>query len=294
LICVGLWTVSIDKLLIKCMKIKIKSFFKIIFLIAIISTIAMYWYDQYVYYFTDDYALDEWDLCSEDSNVAVINIHGDIYTYLIETEDYEESDSVSSEYIIDVINEIEWDDSIKYVIIEIDSWGGSPVGSEEIMNAIKRMTKPTIAVIRESGVSGGYIIASGADKIYASEISEVGGIGVTMSYLDYTQMNRIDGVTYQQLSSGKFKDTGDPDKILTAEEKVLLMRDVRIMHDAIVKMIADNRGLDIAEVERLADGSTMLGLMAKENGLIDGIGDLYSVEDLIMDELGTDLEMCIY
>ena len=162
------------------------------------------------------------------------------------------------------------------------------------MNAIKRMTKPTIAVIRESGVSGGYIIASGADKIYASEISEVGGIGVTMSYLDYTQMNRIDGLTYQQLSSGKFKDTGDPDKILTAEEKVLLMRDVRIMHDAIVKMIADNRGLDIAEVEKLSDGSTMLGLMAKENGLIDGIGDLYSVEDLIMDELGTDLEMCIY
>ena len=276
------------------MKLKIKSILKIAFLIAIISTIAMYWYDQYVYYFTDDYALDEWDLCSEDSNVAVINIHGDIYTYLIETEDYEESDSVSSEYIIDVINEIEWDDSIEYVIIEIDSWGGSPVGSEEIMNAIKRMTKPTIAVIRESGVSGGYIIASGADKIYASEISEVGGIGVTMSYLDYTQMNRIDGVTYQQLSSGKFKDTGDPDKILTAEEKVLLMRDVRIMHDAIVKMIADNRGLDIAEVEKLSDGSTMLGLMAKENGLIDGIGDLYSVEDLIMDELGTDLEMCIY
>ena len=110
------------------MKLKIKSILKIAFLIAIISTIAMYWYDQYVYYFTDDYAYDEWDVCSEDSNVAVINIHGDIYTYLIETEDYEESDSVSSEYIIDVINEIEWDDSIEYVIIEIDSWGGSPVG----------------------------------------------------------------------------------------------------------------------------------------------------------------------
>ena len=73
------------------MKEKIKIILKIIFLLAIISTIAMYWYDQYNYYFGKypEYSM----ACPEDSNVAVINIHGNIVTYLTESSYQEESDS---------------------------------------------------------------------------------------------------------------------------------------------------------------------------------------------------------
>lgn len=285
------------------MKEKIKKTLKIIFLLVIVLTIAMYWYDQYNYYFGGYSEYPE--MCPEGSNVAIINIHGDIVTYLTEPAYPEESDStpsdsalpsdsVSSEEIVAYIDEIEQNSSIKALIVEIDSYGGYPVASEEIMNAIKKMTKPTIAVIRESAASGGYLIASAADRIYASEMSDVGGIGVTFSYLDYSQKNKEEGVIYQQLSSGKFKDTGDPDKELTAEEKELYMRDIKILHEAFVRRVADNRGLDIEKVEKLADGSTMLGKAAKENGLIDEIGDIYDAEEWIKNELKIEPYACVY
>ncbi len=199
-----------------------------------------------------------------------------------------------SEEIVAYIDEIEKNSNIAVVIVEIDSYGGYPVASEEIMNALKRMTKPTIAVIREGAVSGAYLIASGADRIYASEMSDVGGIGITMSYLDYSQQNKEEGIIYQQLSSGKFKDTGNPDKELTAEEKELYMRDIKILHEAFVKRVAENRGLDIEKVEKLADGSTMLGKAAKENGLIDEIGSIYDAQEWIKQELGMEPEICVY
>lgn len=279
------------------MREKIKKTLKIIFLFAIILTIAMYWYDQYNYYFGEysEYSI----VCPESSNVAVINIHGYIITYLAEPSCPEEScptpsDSVSSEEIVAHIDEIEKNNNIKAVIVEIDSPGGYPVASEEIMNALKRMTKQTIAVIREGAASGAYLIASGADRIYASEMSDVGGIGITMSYLDYSQKNRQEGITYQELSSGKFKDTGSPDKELTAEEKELYMRDIKILHESFVKRVAENRGLDIEKVEKLADGSTMLGRAAKENGLIDEIGDINNAKNWIREQLGIEPEICVY
>lgn len=278
---------------------KIKTILKTIFFLAIILTMAMYWYDQYTYYFKNEYASENLAQCPEGSNVAVINIHGAIFTYLIEPSCPEESDStlsdsVSSEEIVAFIDEIEKDNNIKAVIVEIDSYGGSPVASEEIMSALKGMTKPTIAVIREGGISGAYLIATGADKIYASEMSDVGGIGITMSYLDYSQQNKEEGIIYQQLSSGKFKDTGDPDKELTSEEKELFMRDIEILHEAFVKRVAENRKLDIEKVEKLADGSIMLGKAAKENGLIDEIGDIYSAEAWIRKELKIEPAICVY
>ncbi|MCX6759454.1 MAG: signal peptide peptidase SppA [Candidatus Nealsonbacteria bacterium] len=279
------------------MKEKIKLVFKTIFLIAIVSTIAMYWYDQYNYYFGEyyEYTLD----CPLGSNVALIKIQGEIVTYGTELVDSESSETVSeditsSETVVEYINQIEGDDYMEAIIVEIDSYGGSPVASEEIMNALKRTTKPTVAVIREGGVSGAYLIASGADIIFASEMSDIGGIGITMSYLDYSQQNKQEGIIYQQLSLGKFKDTGDPDKNLTTEEKELLMRDIKILHEAFVRRVAENRGLDIEKVEKLADGSTMLGIAAKENGLIDEIGDINDAKNWLREQFTIEPEICVY
>ena len=291
-------------------KERIKNVCWFVFIIAIVLTIAMYWYDQYVFYsmdgydytedeFTDEEYLNEEPWCLRSDNVALINIHGDIVTYLpvsayTEEGSYDFSDSVSSEDIIFYIDEIEKNNNIKAIILEIDSYGGYPVASEEIMNAIKRAKKPTIALIREGCASGAYLAASGADKIYASEMSDVGSIGVTMSYLDYSQQNKKEGIIYQQLSSGKFKNAGDPNKELTEEEKELYMRDINIMHEAFVKKVAENRGLETEQVEKIADGSTMMGKAAKENGLIDEIGDIYDVQDWIRKEFDIEPSICVY
>lgn len=84
----------------------------------------------------------------------------------------------------------------------------------------------------------------------------------------------------------------NPDKSLTYEERQLLERDLDIMHENFVQAVAENRGLDIAEVRKMADGSSMLGEMALEKGLIDRIGGYYEVEEYLEELIGEEVEVC--
>ncbi len=247
------------------MKQRIKKGLPAALSVIIILTIGMFWFDQinyYLYYYSSGDGKVE---CWEGDNVALIRVQGEIVTYdnwYGYTEGYED-DIVSSDRIVSYIQNADERDHIKAIIIEIDSYGGLAVAAEEIMNAIRRVNKPTVAVIRESGLSAGYLVATGADYIFASEMSDVGSIGITMSYLDYSEQNRREGVIYQELSSGKFKDVGNKDKNLTQEERDLLMRDITESHNLFVRKVAENRGMEVEEVEKLADGSSMLGKRQK-------------------------------
>ena len=236
-------------------------------------------------YYESNVEADEYT-SNEGCNVTLINLHG-----FLDTDVYEDGD-VSSRNITRLIENTESDKNIKAIVLDIDSEGGYMVPAEEIMTALKRATKPTVALIRGIGLSSAYIAATGADAIFASKYSDVGSIGVTMSYSDNSRKNQMEGLTYNQLSTGKFKDTLDPNKPLTYEEKQLLMRDLQIAHENFVKAVAENRGLDIEKVRAMADGSTMPGEMALENGLIDHIGGLYEVEKYLEAEIGEPAVVC--
>lgn len=215
--------------------------------------------------------------CSVSNGIATININGYITSYVLRAKDGSEpKDEVSSDEVVACINKIAKSNSVKGLIVRINSTGGNPEASEEIANAIQRLNKPNVSVIRESGDSGAYLIASATNRIFASEFSDVGGIGVTNSYLDNSQKDMQDGLTFNQLSVGQFKDTGNPDKPLTPAEETLLMRDVNILYQDFIQKVADNRKLAVDKVKQLADGSSMLGKQAKDNGLIDEIGDINS------------------
>ena len=115
---------------------------------------------------------------------------------------------------------------------------------------------------------------------------------MTFSYLDYTKQNQNEGITFNQISSGKYKDLMNSDKPLTNEERNLLERDLDIIHENFVQAVAENRHLEIEKVRALADGSSMLGAMALENGLIDKIGGLYEVKEYLKEKIGEDVEIC--
>jgi len=231
-------------------------------------------------------------------NIAGIELHGELLTYIspenYDAEGYVITDQTASEDIVATIDEAEKDDSMEVIILEVDSVGGSPVAAEEIAKALKAAKKPTVALIREYGNSAAYYAATGADIIFASVNSDVGGIGVTMSYLDYSKQNETEGITYQQISSGKLKDAGDPDKPLTDEEKAYLQRDTMILHENFVKAVSVNRGIDIEKMRELADGSSMMGEMALENGLIDNIGGMAEVEKYLESEYNIETAICWY
>lgn len=245
-------------------------------------------------YFTPDDAPD--DASTDACNVMGIELHGDLITY-IAPESIDENGNIvnderASEDIVIAINEAEADESVKAIILEIDSYGGYPVAAEEIAQAIKKAKKPTIALVRGAATSAAYWAATGANIIFASALSDIGGIGVTFSYVDNYKRNMKDGLTYNSLSAGKFKDYGDPDKPLTNEEREMIMRDLNIVHENFIQAVAANRNLDIGEVRALANGSSMPGQMALENGLIDRIGGMDEVKDYLKEKIGEDTEVC--
>lgn len=232
-------------------------------------------------------------------NVVGIEIRGCIMTYI---PDNAESlagsvDSsceaiTSSEEVVSKIKEATGNPNIKAVLLEIDSGGGSPVGAEEIASALKVLDKPSIAWVRESAYSAAYLVASAADTVIASNSSDIGSIGVTMSYVDNAKQNVKDGLTYNQLTTGKYKDTGTPDRALTADERSLIQRDLDIILENFIQAVATNRSLSVAKVTALADGSTMLGRMALRNGLIDQLGTQEEVWEKLEADIKEKPEVC--
>ena len=267
-----------------------KYFFKRLSIIILVLTVITFWTEQYCLNFLDD-SIEE-----KSCNIFNIKLQGSLITY-ISNEGKDEFgnqlwNETSSEDIISAIEQAEENENIKAIVLEIDSLGGGPVAAEEVANALKRAKKPTIALIREWGISAAYYAASGADIIFASQNSTVGSIGITMSYLDYAKENEEDGLTYNRLTAGKFKDMFNPDKPLADEERKLIERDLKILHENFIKAVADNRNIDIEKVRLLADGSDMLGHMALGNGLIDQIGGRYEVEEYLGEKIGGEIEIC--
>ncbi len=223
---------------------------------------------MFLFGFADSYY--NYDVVSDGTcNVAVLPIEGVILPF---TGYAEYGLTTTPSYVRDFITTAEADPSIAGILFEINSPGGAPVAAEQIAEYIKSSELPTVSLIGDIGTSGGYLVAASADTIIASAMSQVGSIGVTMSYLDNSLYNEIEGYTYVELASGKFKDTGSPDKPLTDEERELLMRDVNIVHEEFVKAVAALRNKTVEEIQALADGSSMTGKQAETAGLIDKIG----------------------
>lgn len=230
---------------------------------------------------------------SQQCNVQGINVHGRMFTYVPETDSIPDlTDSTASEHIVAQIDAAEKNDDIQALLIEIDSVGGSPVAGEEIAKALSMSKKPSVALIRQTGASAAYWAASGANYIIASENSDVGSIGVTASFVDNVQKNKREGISFNQLSAGTFKDYGSPDKSLTDSERSLIMRDVQIIHKNFINAVAQNRKMPVQSVAAIADGSTVLGARALELGLIDQIGGYAETNQYLEKTIGKKAEIC--
>lgn len=221
-------------------------------------------------------------------NIAVVPIVGEIIPYAGADKDGSGNElppTTNADDVLSAIRKAETDSNIRGILVRIDSGGGSGVPAEIIANALKRTSLPVVALIREIGASAAYLVATGARTIIASPFSDVGSIGVTMSYLSNAGKNAKEGLQYVPLKSGQFKDAGNPDKILTSAERSLFERDLKIYHEQFVKEVAENRNLPVEQVAKLADGSSMPGALAFENGLVDALGDQETAKVWFADNL---------
>lgn len=180
----------------------------------------------------------------------------------------------SADDAIKSLDELNKDESVKGVILEIDSPGGNVVASKQLADKVKSLNKPVVSLVKESAASGAYWIASASDWIVADELSVIGSIGVTGSYLQFSELMKKYGVEYERLVAGDVKDLGTPYKELTTEEKKILQSRINEIQAYFVNDVASSRKLSAEIIKKINDGSFYLGEESKKLGLIDEFGNI--------------------
>jgi len=117
------------------------------------------------------------------NKIAVMNIRG---TITFSPQFFMES--VAPDDVFSMIERIEEDPTIKGALFVINSGGGSVVASREIAQAVKSMEKPTVCWMGDVAASGAYWVASACDHIMADPLTMTGSIGVTASYLEFSEL----------------------------------------------------------------------------------------------------------
>lgn len=181
-----------------------------------------------------------------------------------------------SEDIVRQIKKYREDSSIKGIVLRIDSPGGAVGPSQEIYKEVLKTTegKKVVASMGGLAASGGYYIASAANRIFANPGTITGSIGVIMAFSNFEELMKKLGLKTTVIKSGKFKDVGSPVRELTEEERKILQSVSDDIHGQFIEAVAKGRNLKIESVKELADGRIFSGRQAKESGLIDELGTL--------------------
>ena len=168
------------------------------------------------------------------------------------------------------------DQTIKAIVLRINSPGGSVASVQEIYSELKKLEKPIVASMGSTAASGGYYIAAIADEILANPGTLTGSIGVIMQFTQIKGLYEKIGLEQQVVKSGKFKDTGSPVRDLTDEERELLQATLDDVHNQFIDAVFEGRQehLTREEIVALADGRIFSGQQALEHKLVDQLGNL--------------------
>jgi protease IV len=197
--------------------------------------------------------------------VAIIPIDGEI---------------VGSRDTIDALHRYARNNSVKAMVVRINSPGGAIAPSqeiyEEIRNVRSRSGKPIIASLDSVAASGGYYIASACDTIVANPGSITGSIGVILQWMETKDLLAWAKLKPETITSGAMKAAGSPYQDLTDEQRAYFQSIVTQLHGQFVRAVAAGRKgkLSEADVSRIADGRVFTGEQALGLKLVDQLGNL--------------------
>lgn len=167
-------------------------------------------------------------------------------------------------------------DSVKAVVLRIDSPGGVVGPSQEIYEEVRKLAarKKVVVSMGSLAASGGYYIASPATVIYANPGTITASIGVLIKFSNLEGLFGKLGISSTTIKTGSFKDAGAPDHPLTAEDRAMFQAVIDSTHEQFVKAVAEGRKLPVDDVRKIADGRILSGEQAKAAKLVDKLGNL--------------------
>ncbi len=174
----------------------------------------------------------------------------------------------------DILESLKKDNSVKALIVQINSPGGTMAGSEILYNQLRDIAsvKPVVAIMGSIAASGGYMTAIAADRIFAQEGTLTGSIGVIFQTAEVTDLADRFGVKFLTYKSSPLKASPSPFEKVTPEVEQAVKSIITDSYDIFVDMVQARRKIDRETLLTLADGRVYTGRQALKAQLIDAIG----------------------
>ena len=195
--------------------------------------------------------------------------------------------------ILEQLKDLDNDQNVKGLITIINSPGGTYVGSKEIHESIKKLSKkiPTVAYMREMATSGGYLVSLSSDRIFGNEGTITGSIGVILQTADISQLLGKLGINPVIIKSGDLKAVPNPAEEID-EKKLNYLKDViKKMQTEFLNLVKKSRDISSSTLDLVSDGRIVTGKQAKDLKLIDAVGTENDAISWLKKEAGLDDEV---
>lgn len=186
--------------------------------------------------------------------------------------------AITPDLFREVLTKARLDPELKAIIFDINSPGGSPVASdrifEQIVNFEETTKKPVVFLMGDLAASGAYYIASSANHIVANPSTLTGSIGVIMETYNLEELYKKIGLSKNTFKQGEYKDILSESRPITNEERNIINNLNENTYKLFIKRVAQGRKMTEEQVTLLANGQIYSGTQAKDNGLVDSLGNL--------------------
>jgi protease-4 len=195
---------------------------------------------------------------------------------------FDNSTVIAGDDLARAVREAASDDDVKAIVLRVDSPGGSVTASDQILHAVKmaqKKGKPVIVSMGSVAASGGYYISASADKIIAEPGTITGSIGVLTGKVAIGKSLALIGVTADEIGVGNNALFNSAISPYTPEQWAALNRQADVIYADFTRKVSEGRKLPLAKVQDIAKGRVWSGADAHDQGLVDGLGGLWTAVD---------------
>lgn len=200
-------------------------------------------------------------------------------------------EGIDSKKVCRDLRKLREDETVKAVVLRVNSPGGSAYGSEQIWNEVVKMTaeKPVVVSMGDYAASGGYYISCAADCIVANPTTLTGSIGIFGMFPNMEKLfsDKL-GLNFDMVKTNKLADMGDLTRPFNAAESEIMQNYINNGYKLFVKRCADGREMTTEAIEKIAEGRVWTGATAKELGLVDELGGLDKALEIAAKKAGVE------
>ena len=200
-------------------------------------------------------------------------------------------EGINSTKVIKDLRKLREDETVKAVVLRVNSPGGSAFGSEQIWREVTLLKeeKPVIVSMGDYAASGGYYISCAANCIVADPTTLTGSIGIFGMFpnLENLLTDKL-GLHFETVKTNRFADMGNMTRSFNDAEKAAMQNYINNGYKLFVQRCAEGRGMSVEAIEKIAEGRVWTGSMAKELGLVDELGGLDKALEIAAQKAGVE------